>query len=291
MDPKQIVLLAFQVSIAATVFSFGLAATRADLMFLWHRPTLFMRSLIAVLVVMPLFAILLVRVFDFRPVVEVALLALAISPMPPLLPRRMHKGGGEDAYGISLLLWLSLVALVAVPLARMILSAWLGPEILSSGKIAKVLLLMVVLPLVAGAFIRSRWPAFADRMERPIKLGATILLALAVVVLLAVAWRPMLDAVGDGTIVAIVLFVVVGLAVGHFLGGPSRHTSVVLALATACRHPVVALTIASSSAPGSPFGGTILLYVVVASLVATPYLMFQHRCEQPPQQPVPPKQA
>jgi len=29
MDPKQIVLLAFQVSIAATVFSFGLAATRA----------------------------------------------------------------------------------------------------------------------------------------------------------------------------------------------------------------------------------------------------------------------
>ncbi|UHQ18874.1 hypothetical protein LVB87_11850 [Lysobacter sp. KIS68-7] len=285
MDPKQIVLLAFQVSIAATVFGFGLAATRDELMFLWRRPQLFIRSLIAVLIVMPAFAILLVRVFHFRPVVEVALLALAISPMPPLLPRRMHKGGGEDAYGISLLLWLSLVALVAVPLARLILSAWLGPEVLSSGKIAKVLLLMVVLPLVAGAFLRSRWPAIADRIDRPIKLGAMVLLAMAVVVLLAVAWRPMWNAVGDGTIFAVVLFVVVGLAVGHFLGGPSRDTSVVLALATACRHPVVALTIASSSAPGSQFGGTILLYVLIASLVATPYLMYQHRCETPPPKP------
>ena len=90
---------------------------------------------------------------------------------------------------------------------------------------------------------------------------------------------------GDGTIVAIVVFVVAGLAVGHYLGGPSRQTSVVLALATACRHPVVALTIASASFPERHFGGTILLYVLVATLVALPYVMFQHRCEQPPATP------
>jgi len=97
MDPKQIVLLAFQVSIAATVFGFGLGATREDLLYLWRRPTLFGRSLVSVLVVMPVVALVLAQVFDFRPLVEIALIALSISPIPPLLPGRMHKGGGNAA--------------------------------------------------------------------------------------------------------------------------------------------------------------------------------------------------
>ena len=89
MDPKQIVLLAFQVSIAATVFGFGLGATREDLLYLWRRPVLLGRSLVSVLVVMPVVALVLAQVFDFRPLVEIALIALSISPIPPLLPGRM----------------------------------------------------------------------------------------------------------------------------------------------------------------------------------------------------------
>jgi BASS family bile acid:Na+ symporter len=286
MDPKQIVLLAFQVSIAATVFGFGLGATREDLLYLWRRPTLFGRSLVSVLIVMPVVALVLAQIFDFRPIVEIALIALSISPIPPLLPGRMHKGGGDDAYGVSLLLWLSIIAIIVVPLASFALSAWFGQEAVAPpSKIARLMLVMVVVPMAAGAFVRARFPAIAARIERPLLLAAKVLLLLAAVALLAAAWRALRDAMGDGTIVAIVVFVVAGLAVGHYLGGPSRQTSVVLALSTACRHPVVALTIASASFPERHFGGTILLYVLVATLVALPYVMFQHRCEQPPATP------
>ena len=47
MDLKQLVVLALQISIIATVFGFGLKATIADLLYLVHRPGLLARSLLA----------------------------------------------------------------------------------------------------------------------------------------------------------------------------------------------------------------------------------------------------
>src|SRR5262245_42156877 len=115
MDLKQLVLLALQVSILSIVFGFGLKATPADLMYLVRRPGLLLRSLLAVFVIMPIVAILLVRMFDFPPTVRAALVALAISPVPPLLPRKERKAGATSSYGLGLMAILALVSIVAVP--------------------------------------------------------------------------------------------------------------------------------------------------------------------------------
>ena len=88
-------MLALQVSIVSIVFSFGLRSTLHDLLFLWRRPGLLLRSLLAVLVVMPVLAVLLTRLFDLRDTVETTLVALAISPMPPLLPKKEIQAGGR----------------------------------------------------------------------------------------------------------------------------------------------------------------------------------------------------
>jgi len=46
MDSKQIIMLALQVSILATVFGFGLKARPGDLLYLWRQPGLLVRSLV-----------------------------------------------------------------------------------------------------------------------------------------------------------------------------------------------------------------------------------------------------
>ena len=65
MDLQQIVVLVLQISIIAMVFGFGLKATPDDLLYLWRRPGLLLRSLVAMLVVMPIVAVFLVWTFDF----------------------------------------------------------------------------------------------------------------------------------------------------------------------------------------------------------------------------------
>src|SRR5262245_7073116 len=121
MDLRQIVILAAQLSILCTVFSVGLTATTGDLLFLIRRPRLLARSLVAMFLVMPIVAVALVRVFEFRPVVEIALVVLAISPVPPILPQRQTRAGGDAGYAIGLMAMLALLAIVLSPLAVQIL--------------------------------------------------------------------------------------------------------------------------------------------------------------------------
>lgn len=280
MDPKTIVILAFQLSIICTVLGFGLHGSRNDLLYLWRRPGLLVRSFVSVLVVMPIIALSMESIFDFRRNVELALIALSLSPIPPLLPTKSDRAGGEHAYTIALLLTLSLVAIVAVPVSAAILGAIYEREFrLSTASIAKVVLVMAVFPLIAGVLVRRWWPRVADWLTPIVGRIAKILLPLAIVALLAAAWRGIWDAIGDGTLLAITIFVVVGMVVGHLFGRPERGHSVVLGLATACRHPAIALTIASANFPQVQFVGTILLYVLVSAIIGVPYVMYMHRCE------------
>jgi BASS family bile acid:Na+ symporter len=278
MDLKQLVVLALQVSIVAIVFSFGLRSTLDDLTYLWRRPGLLVRSLIAVLVVMPVIAVILVRVFNLRDAVEVSLVALAISPMPPLLPKRGVKAGGRQAYAMALMVTLAALAIVTVPLAVRLLGMYFGrPFALAPAAIARIVVVTVFLPLVAGLIVRAFAPGIAARLSRAVGLAATALLVLASLVLLSAVWRGVWAAIGDGTVIAIVAFVLLGLLVGHLMGGPDPDESLVLALGTACRHPAIGLTIASTNFPDERFGGTILLYLLVGLVLGVPYLAWCRR--------------
>src|SRR5262245_61527320 len=88
MDLKQLVMLGLQVSIVCTVFGYGLKTTTAALLDVLRRPALLVRSVICVLLIVPALAFALTRFFEIRHEVEVALVALAISPVPPLLPMK-----------------------------------------------------------------------------------------------------------------------------------------------------------------------------------------------------------
>jgi BASS family bile acid:Na+ symporter len=278
MDMKNLVMLAFQVSIMCTVFGFGLKATPEDLLHLLRRPGLLARSLVAVLVIMPVVAVALARLFDFRQVVEIALVALALSPMPPLLPQRTTKTGGEPSYGLGLLTILSLLSIASIPLSVEVLGRFFGQSLaMAPGAVAKVVLVAALLPLAAGMATRAVVPGIAERIAPLVSWVPRVLMPLGVLALLAGNWRAIWAAVGDSTVLAIVVFVAAGLVVGHLPGRPEPEHSVVLALASACRHPAIALSTAAANYPDMRFGGTILLYLLVSFALSIPYRAWQRR--------------
>jgi bile acid:Na+ symporter, BASS family len=278
MDLKQIIVLTLQVSILCTVMGTGLRSTTQDLLYLVRRPGLFARSLVSVFVLMPIVAFVLVRLFDFRPTVEIVLLALSICPVPPLLPKQGSKAGGEAAYGIGLMAWLGLLSIAAIPVSLLLLELLSGrPVMLAEGAVVSAVLKTVLAPLLAGMAVRALLPAIAHRIEKPMTLVGNVLLPLAFLVLLAGSGSTLWALVGNGTLVAILTFVVAGLLIGHLLGRPNPHHSGVLGLATATRHPAIAFAIAARNFPQDQFGPTILLYLIVNALVGIPYAMWQRR--------------
>ena len=91
MTLQQAIMLALQASILLTVLGFGLAATLDDVLYLTRRPSLLIRSLVAMLVIMPIVAVTIRLVFAFQPGVEIALVALTLSPVPPILFRQAAR--------------------------------------------------------------------------------------------------------------------------------------------------------------------------------------------------------
>ncbi len=278
MDIKHLIVLAVQFSIMATVFGFGLKATPADLQHLLRQPALLLRSLLAVFVIMPIVAVLLVEVFELRRTVEIILVALAMSPSPPLLPRKEIKAGGSAVFGVELMVLLAIGSIIMVPAGLWMLQQYTGRHLsIEPGTIGKIVSTSILLPLGCGMVIRFVLPRVAERIAVPLALIGNTLLAVAALALIIAAAPAIWALVGQGTLFAMAVFTVAGLAIGHFLALPDREHSVVLALCTSCRHPAIAIAIAAANFPQEQFAPTVLLYLLVSAIVGLPYVRWQSR--------------
>ncbi|MGE0126608.1 MAG: bile acid:sodium symporter family protein [Blastocatellales bacterium] len=279
MNLTTLILLALKASIFLNVFGLGLNASSRDAMYLLRRPGRLARALLSMFVVMPLFAAVIASAFDLHPAVKIALIALAVAPIPPLLPKKEIKAGGESSFVIGLLVAAALLSIVFTPLAVDLLGKAFGtPAQMSLNAIARLVLMTVIVPLGAGMLIRRAAPAFAERGASLITLLATVLLIASVIPILFTAWPAIKSLIGNGTLIAIAAFVLVGLAAGHLLGGPGPEDRTVQALSTASRHPGIAMAIASANFPDQKLTpAAILLYLIVSAIVSIPYLTWRKR--------------
>ena len=101
MDLQQLIGWTFQLSIVAAAFGCGLKATTADVRDPMQQPGPLGRSLLAMFVIVPVVAVALVHAFDFPQGAEVALIALAISPLAALIPGNLIKAGRRPSCAVA----------------------------------------------------------------------------------------------------------------------------------------------------------------------------------------------
>jgi BASS family bile acid:Na+ symporter len=274
----QVVGIAFQVSIVTTVFGFGLGATRADLEYVLRRPRALTVSLLAMFVVMPVVALALELYLDLPHPTRVALVVIALSPVPQLLPRTEIASGGRASYAYGLAFAVSALSLLLVPgLVHFLGRVMSRPFDVPPGSVSGVLVPTVLLPLAAGFLVGRALPGFARRVHAPLVRAANILLSIALVLLLASAAPSLLEVLDVRTVLAMVAFVGAGLAVGHAMGGPDPSDAVVLAIACTNRNPAIAISMATANFPTESFAPTILVYALLVSIVTKPYITWQRR--------------
>lgn len=274
-------LIAFGIksSITLTVFGLGLGTTRGDALSLFRAPARLMQSLLAMFLIVPLFTVIVARTFVLTPAVVIALGALSVSPVPPLWPKRSLAGGGDKAYTIGLLVATTALSVAIVPTALAIYGQLFSiPVQIAPSAVATITFFTVLVPLALGIAVRRHRWMWAERIEQPVATAAATLLALSVLPLLVKAWPLMVSLVGDGTLATMLAFVFVGLLAGHILGGPIEDDSTVLALASATRHPGIAMSIAALSFPTEKLvPAAILLYLLLCSIASTAYLTWIKR--------------
>ena len=267
-----------KVSVAALLFAMGLHASPGLLAYLWRRPALFARSLLAMYVAVPLLAFALAVALDLPRGTEVAILVLAICAGAPLLPRKLLKFGGDPAYVLSLAVTTSLLAIVTVPTSVRLLAAWLGIDVeAGAGEVARAILVSFLVPFGAGMLVRARAPGFAARAADPIMTVAGAALAIGSLVVLVAAWR-LLAGLGASSFVAFAAFALGSLAIGHALGGPLPQNRTSLAVACTTRHIGLALLI-GANVRGPRTLSLVAGYLITTTVVCLPYMRWRREAD------------
>lgn len=279
MTMQALIMLGIQASILGTVFCYGLQATVHDALHLVRHRSLLLRSLLSMFLVMPVAALVIVGTLPLPRPTQIVLVALAISPIPPMLPKKEGKAGGHASYGLGLMITVGLLAIVISPLAAELIGRHFNRSFdVDAAAVAKPVLMMIAVPLALGMLARAWRPELAARIVRPLLIASTVLLAVCALAIIASVAHALLALIGNGTLLAMFVFACIGLLSGHWLGGPVDEQRTVLALSTASRHPAIALVIAKSNFPDERFlAATVVLYLLVATITVLPYVQWRKR--------------
>jgi BASS family bile acid:Na+ symporter len=279
MTIAELIPVAINLSMGLIVLGLGLGASFAEASYLLRRPGLLARSIVAMNVVMLAFVAIVAAVFELDIAIEVALGALALSPVPPILPNKQAKAGGTEAYVVSLLVMAAAFSILVVPLGTWAMTlVFPRATTVPMAPVASVVFASVIFPLVLGVAVHQIMPDFAKRVARGVAIAGSLLLVIAAIPAIFGVWPLLLQMVGNGTLLAVALFTIVGIAIGHLLGGPVADNRTVLALATGTRHPGVALAIAAATFPSEKAVlAVVLWHLVVGGIVSAPYARWRSR--------------
>ena len=274
MSLDAVITLVLVTGIVLLVFEIGLRSRLEDPLLLLRSPSLGLRAMAAMFVVMPLFTLLVVRLFPLQVGVGAALLGFAVSPMLPPWAKTGAEVGGHRDYVFGLQVLATGVSIFVVPVMLWLVARVFDIEArFDPFAFSMVLLVTVGVPLALGMVIFRFQPDVAHRIGGMTGRIGKVFLVAGILALLATTYSVILGVIGQGTLLAIVIVIGFGLLVGHWLGGPDPGNRGALATATASRHPGIALLLAVGVLHDSEetILGTVLLYLLVNIAITVPY--------------------
>ena len=268
---KELLPLVIAFSLGLLVFVVGLDSKTRDLTYVLRSPKRLAKAMLAVNVLTPGAAILLVQFLDIGSAARVGVLLMAISPAPPLIPGKALKLSGQKQYAYGLYVALIVLAVVVVPVSVWALGKIYGVELaIPPFAVARNVVLTVVLPLAIGVVVRRAAPVLAARAAPLLYKGAMGLLLLAIVPLVVRAWPAMSGLAGDGALLVMAAVIALATAIGALIGRGDPDGQAALAAAAATRHPGLAVMIAKGNAADPQVIAAILAFLLIGLVVAIP---------------------
>jgi BASS family bile acid:Na+ symporter len=241
------------VALGIVMLGLGLGLAIGDFRRVAAYPRLVLVALGCQVLLLPALCFGLVLLFGLRPQLAVGMMLLAASPGGTTANLYSHLFGGHVAVNVTLTAVNSVLAVFTLPVVvNLSADHFLGdaaPIGLQFGKVLQVFAIVLV-PVALGMALRSRFPGFADRLGRPVKI-------LSVVVLVAVILGTVLKeranladyflAVGAVVLAFNVISLLVGYGVPRLVG-VGRRGSIAAGMEVGIHNSTLAITIAISPA-------------------------------------------
>ena len=264
-------------AVFVVMFALGLVLGREQIAAALARRVVLVAVVFAVIVPIPVLAVLVVKLLQPGPAIAVGIILMAISPGAPVALRRAIDAGGDARFAPALHLAIVLLAVLTVPLSVEILDWIFGAQFtVTPLDIARQVFFAQLLPLALGAALHAWRPQLAAKLETPVsRVGNVLLLVLGVLALVdlpsilgRIGWLPRVAGFG---------MTVVALAVGAAFAGRDAAVRPAAAVAAAMRNPGLALMIATLNRAPAGVTEAIIGYAIGLAIAMIVFLRWRKR--------------
>jgi len=242
------------ISVGATVLSLGMTFTVRELVAPLHRVVLVAAMVVLNAAVIPAAAWGIAEILPMssKYVPGLVLATLGAGSAASLKAAQLAKRA-DLPLAVSVVVVLQLANIIAVPL-------WAGQVVtgasISALDIVKSLLLLVLLPLVVGLFIRARYADHAKAWQPELVKAANLALVVALATGISANWSTIVSMFGSWVIVTAIVIVIVagvlGVLPGLLLGGKSAAIRTTTGLVSVFRFASLGLIIIGAQLHGNP---------------------------------------
>jgi BASS family bile acid:Na+ symporter len=264
---QQAVPIATMIFVVSSMLAMGLGLKIAEITAPLRNVRLVSLSLLANFVLMPAAALLLARLLHLDEPFGVGLLLLGVAAGAPFLPKLAQIAKGDLAFAVALMVVLMVITVGYLPLVLPLLLPGVSVNPL---QIARSLVLLMLLPLAGALAVNAKLPGAAARAKPLFDRLSSLGLVAVVVLLVVVNFTDVLSVFGTGAILAGLLFIALGYAVGWALGGPAAGTRPVLGLGTAQRNIAAALVVGGQSFTNPSVVVMVVVVAIVSLLILLP---------------------
>ncbi|MBW9209273.1 bile acid:sodium symporter family protein [Mumia sp. zg.B53] len=272
------------IALGIIMLGLGLSLTLDDFRRVGRHPRAVVVALACQLLLLPAVCFGLVLLFDLPPLLAIGMMLLAASPGGTSANLYSHLFRGDVALNVTLTAINSIIAIVSLPLITNLAIAYFDTDSSVSLQFTKVLevFAIVLLPVALGMAIRSARPAFAARMDKPVRIASAVILGVLVLGILIDQRDNVVEYAAQVGAVA-TLFCVVSLAVGYLVprwAGVTERQAVASSFEIGVHNATLAIYVAVEildeteiSIPGAVYGLIMFFIAAAWGLVLTRYLV------------------
>jgi predicted Na+-dependent transporter len=222
-------------------------------------------ALVANFVLVPILAYGIAILFNLDNSLRTGLILLSTAAGAPFLPKLVDVAKGNIAFSVGLMVMLMVVTIIYLPI---VLPLLLGDVQVNPWDIAQSLIIMMLIPLAVGLFIKARYEETAAKIQPTFGMASNIALITLTVLGLVLNFSEMIALVGSLGILAGIIFILVSLVIGYLLGGSNPQDRSVMGLGTAQRNISAALVVAAQN-----FTTDVITYLLVIAIIGLVVLM------------------
>lgn len=197
------------IALFIVMLGMGLSLTPKDFKYVSKSPKSLSIGLVCQLILLPIVGFFLAHIFQLSPILSVGLLILCLCPGGVTSNMFCYLAKGNVALSITLTAVVSLVTPFTIPIvADMGMNYFLSSSQAIELPLVKTivtLLVITVLPVAIGMFIRTKNPSFANKLDSPVKILSMVFLLLIVAGIVKQNWEELPNIFAKAGSVALIL--------------------------------------------------------------------------------------